>query len=126
MVDERSEIAGCVSGVPQYRLGPRVDVLDACPKAEGIMMLIRSMSPHVIVVDELGGTADAQAVRHAVYAGVKLMVSAHGYTYTDFLSRPFIKELTELGAFERFIELSSRKGPGTIEQIFNQTGQKIR
>ncbi len=126
LVDERSEIAGCVSGVPQYRLGPRVDVLDACPKAEGIMMLIRSMSPHVIVVDELGGTADAQAVRHAVYAGVKLMVSAHGYTYTDFLSRPFIKELTELGAFERFIELSSRKGPGTIEQIFNQTGQKIR
>ena len=48
IVDERSEIAGCVQGVPQMTFGPRVDVLDACPKAEGMMMMIRSMSPDVL------------------------------------------------------------------------------
>ena len=46
VVDERSEIAGCVEGVPQHDVGPRTDVLDGCPKAEGMMMLIRSMSPN--------------------------------------------------------------------------------
>lgn len=47
VVDERSEIAGCVEGVPQHDVGPRTDVLDGCPKAEGMMMLIRSMSPEL-------------------------------------------------------------------------------
>ena len=54
IIDERSEIAGCVAGVPQMTFGPRIDVLDACPKAEGMMMMIRSMSPDVLVVDEIG------------------------------------------------------------------------
>ena len=62
IVDERSEIAACVSGVPQRDVGPRTDVLDTCPKAEGIMMLIRSMSPDVIIADEIGRPEDVAAV----------------------------------------------------------------
>ena len=58
IVDERSEIAGCVNGTPQLQFGPRVDVLDACPKAEGMMMMIRSMSPDVLIVDEIGREED--------------------------------------------------------------------
>ena len=54
IVDERSEIAGCVQGIPQHDVGPRTDVLDGCPKAEGMMMMIRSMSPDILVVDEIG------------------------------------------------------------------------
>ena len=123
LVDERSEIAGCVAGIPQYDLGPRVDVLDTCPKAEGMMMFIRSMSPDVIVVDELGGKADVKAVQQALYAGVKIMLSAHGFTYDDFLSRPYMDRLAELGAFERFVLLSHRKGPGTIEEIRDGFGR---
>lgn len=45
VVDERSEIAGCYRGVAQNHLGIRTDVLDGCPKAEGMIMLIRSMRP---------------------------------------------------------------------------------
>lgn len=119
LVDERSEIAGCIEGIPQYQLGPRVDVLDACPKAEGMMMLIRSMSPDVIVVDELGGEKDVEAVKEAIYAGVKLMVSAHGFTYEDFLSRPYMNQLAKLRTFERYVLLSSRRGVGTIEEILD-------
>ena len=63
IVDERSEIAGCVNGIPQLTFGHRVDVLDACPKAEGMMMMIRSMSPDVLVVDEIGRKEDAEAIR---------------------------------------------------------------
>ena len=54
IVDERSEIAACFQGVPQNDVGIRSDVLDGCPKAEGMMMLIRSMSPRVVAADEIG------------------------------------------------------------------------
>lgn len=125
LVDERSEIAGCVSGVPQYQLGPRVDVLDACPKAAGMMMLIRSMSPDVLVVDEIGGEKDVYAVQEAIYAGVKVMASAHGFTYEDFLSRPYMSQLAKLKAFERYVLLSNRKGIGTVEKILNSCMEEI-
>ena len=58
VVDERSELAGSYQGVPQNDLGMRTDVLDGCPKAEGMEMLIRSMSPAVVAVDELGRKED--------------------------------------------------------------------
>ncbi len=61
LADERSEVAGCYRGVPQNDVGLRTDVLDGCPKAEGMVMLLRAMSPQVIAVDELGGERDARA-----------------------------------------------------------------
>ena len=57
-VDERSEIGGCYMGVAQNHLGIRTDILDGCPKAEGMIMLIRSMGPQVIAVDEIGTPED--------------------------------------------------------------------
>ncbi len=80
IVDERSEIAGRLRGIPQHSFGRRIDVLDACPKAEGLMMMIRSMSPDVIIVDEIGRMEDSQAaaggapcgrIRHRICARVE-------------------------------------------------------
>ena len=68
IVDERSEIAGCFRGIPQLEIGLRTDVLDACPKAEGIMLMLRSLSPQVIITDEIGRREDALAVEEAVHA----------------------------------------------------------
>ncbi|QGQ47182.1 stage III sporulation protein AA [Metabacillus sediminilitoris] len=123
IVDERSEIAGCVKGVPQHQLGERIDVLDACPKAEGMMMMIRSMSPDVLIVDEIGTKEDAEAVMEAVHAGVQLFVTVHGYRVSELLKRPTLKMLIESNVFDRFIELSRKDGPGTVQQILNQHGQ---
>jgi stage III sporulation protein AA len=125
IVDERSEIAGCVKGVPQHQLGERIDVLDACPKAEGMMMMIRSMSPDVLIVDEIGTKEDAEAVMEAVHAGVQLFVTVHGYRVTELLKRPTLKMLIESNVFDRFIELSRKDGPGTVQQILNQHGQQF-
>lgn len=120
IVDERSEIAGCVHGVPQHDIGPRTDVLDACPKAEGMMMMIRSMSPEVLVVDEIGRKEDSEAVHEAVYAGVHLFTTAHGQSIEEICHRPTMKELIKEGVFTRIILLSRRQGPGTIEKIVDR------
>jgi stage III sporulation protein AA len=119
VIDERSEIAGCVNGVPQHTFGPRLDVLDACPKAEGMMMMIRSMSPDVLVVDEIGRQEDCDAVLEAIHAGVGLIMTVHGYSPEDLRKRPSLKALLDTGSFERIVVLSNKKGPGTIQQIYN-------
>ena len=67
VVDERSEIGACYRGIPQNHLGMRTDILDCCPKAEGMLMLIRSMSPEIIAVDEIGMQEDIQAIEYAMH-----------------------------------------------------------
>jgi stage III sporulation protein AA len=125
IVDERSEIAGCVNGIPQLTFGARVDVLDACPKAEGMMMMIRSMSPDVLVVDEIGRLEDTEAILEAVNAGIKLMMTTHGESFDDIRNRPSLKRILDQGIFQRYVELSRQKGPGTITKIKDSNGKEI-
>lgn len=117
IVDERSEIAGCFRGVPQLDIGLRTDVLDACPKAEGIMLMLRSLSPQVIITDEIGRHEDALAVEDAVHAGITVIASAHGSSLEDVLARPILRKLLDKNYFERLVFLSNKRGPGTLEMI---------
>lgn len=119
IVDERSEIAGCVEGVPQLDVGPRTDVLDGCLKAEGMMMLIRSMSPDLLVVDEIGRREDSDAIFEAVYAGVHLFTSVHGKSIEEICRRPAMTQLIRERVFDRYVLLSRRQGPGTVETVYD-------
>ncbi len=125
IVDERSEIAAMVYGIPQLPVGMRTDVLDGCPKAEGIMLMIRSMSPQVIVCDEIGRSEDAYAIREAVNAGVKMVVSAHAKNYEELKERPVMAEILQSGCFKRVVTLSRSNGPGSVEDIQTETLQSI-
>ncbi|WP_409301612.1 stage III sporulation protein AA [Peribacillus sp. SCS-155] len=125
VVDERSEIAGCVYGIPQLTFGPRIDVLDSCPKAEGMMMLIRSMSPEVLVADEIGRIEDAAAVMEAVNAGIKLIISVHGHSVDDVKNRPNLAALFQQRVFERFIVMKLDNSYGRSFQILNQNGDRV-
>jgi stage III sporulation protein AA len=125
VVDERSEIASCMDGIPQHDLGPRVDVLDACPKAEGMLMLIRSMGPDVIATDEIGSPKDTEAILEAIHAGVKIITTAHGYSLEDIKARPSLRPLFDQPIFDRYLILSNRIGVGTIEAILDSKEQKI-
>lgn len=111
IVDERSEIAACVRGIPTFDVGPRTDVMDACPKAEGMMMLLRSMSPEVIIVDEIGRVEDTKAIREAAHSGVKVIATAHAYDVQEIAGRQEIMKLIEEKVFASIIELRrSEKG----------------
>ncbi len=122
IVDERSEIAGCYKGIPQNDVGLRTDVLDACPKAHGMMMMIRSMSPDVIITDEIGMAEDIAALRQVLNAGVKIITSVHGYSRQDIIKRPILGKLLKEQMFERVVVLSKSKGTGTIEEVWKVEG----
>lgn len=110
VVDERSEIAGCYQGKPQNDVGIRTDVLDACPKALGMMLLLRAMSPQVIAIDELGGTADNEALRMASSCGCKLLATVHGAGLEDVRRKDGMEKLLQEGIFQRFFILGKKDG----------------
>jgi stage III sporulation protein AA len=122
IVDERSELAGCWEGIPQCDVGPRTDVLDACPKAEGVSLVLRAMSPEVIVTDELGRPEDVTAVRETVRTGVTVVASAHAADLQEAALRPALAPLLVEGCFSRAVILSRRRGPGTVERILRLDG----
>ncbi|WP_066193022.1 MULTISPECIES: stage III sporulation protein AA [Gracilibacillus] len=125
IVDERSEICGSINGVPQHLFSPRIDVLDQCPKAEGMMMLIRSMSPEVIVVDEIGSAKDAEAIDEVIHAGVQLISTAHGRSLADIKKRPAMQAILEKQIFQRFVILSNLNQTGEVVEICNEQGQAL-
>lgn len=119
IVDERSEIAACYKGVPQNNVGIRTDVMDGCPKSLGMCMMIRSMSPQVIITDEIGGMGDKESILSVINAGVKIIATAHGYNLTEMKSRREVIGLMEERVFERFIVLNNSKGPGTLAEVID-------
>ncbi len=125
VVDERSEIGGCYMGVPQNQIGIRTDILDCCPKAEGMLMLIRAMSPDVIAVDEIGSPEDVHALEYAMHCGCKMIATVHGRTMEEIRKKPLFEELVKMHRFERYIVLGNRQRIGEIEGIYDARGSLL-
>ena len=125
VVDERSEIAACYQGIPQNDVGCRTDVLDACPKAEGMMMLIRSMAPEVVAVDEIGGAADLEALRYVMNCGCRILATVHGNSMEDIREKPGLSSFLQEKRFERYVVLGNRRGPGTVEAVYDGAGEEL-
>ena len=109
VVDERGELAGMYRGVPQLDVGCHTDVLDGCPKALGIPMLLRSANPQVIAVDEITAEADARALLRAANCGVRLLATAHGTSAADLRRRSVYRPLAESGVFQTLLILRQDK-----------------
>lgn len=125
VVDERSEIAGSYRGVPGNDVGIRTDVLDACPKAEGMMMLIRSMAPQVVAVDEIGSREDLWALQYAMHCGCVLLATVHGDSVQELQRKPVLREMIEAAMFERYVFLESGKNPGQMGAILDREGHEL-
>jgi len=114
VVDERSEIAGTYRGKAQNDVGIRTDVLDGCPKARGMLMLLRAMSPQVIAVDELGRREELDAIEDILNAGVRLVCTVHGQSLEEIARRPVLRELLDKRMFTRFIVLDRQPAAGHV------------
>lgn len=125
VVDERSEISPMVNGICQMDVGDSTDVLEGCPKAEGMLLLLRSMGPEVIAVDELGRVADFTALESLLYAGVTVLATVHGNNMDELKGNPNLRSLIERHVFERYIFLSKRDGVGTVESILEGEEKRL-
>ena len=119
VVDERSEIGACYQGEPQNQVGCRTDILDCCPKAKGMMMLIRTMSPAVIAVDEIGSREDLEAMEYVMNCGCKLVATVHGNSVEDIRQKPILRKLVQDRLFERYIVLDGCKEVGHVGGIYD-------
>lgn len=125
VVDERSEIGGCYRGVAQNRLGRRTDILDGCPKAEGMMMLIRSMGPEVIAVDEIGKAEDVHAIEYAIHCGCRILATVHGASMEELRQKPLFHQLIRRGCFERYVLLGNQPKAGQVLGIYDERGSLL-
>lgn len=117
IVDERGEIAAMYKGIPQNDIGIRSDVIDNMPKPEAMRMLVRSMSPDIIVCDEIGSIDDIKAIEYAMCSGVKGIFTAHGKDLDDIRKNSELSKLIEKNIIERVIKLNSQK-KGEAKCIF--------
>ncbi len=125
VVDERGEIGACYQGIPQNDLGARTDVLDCCPKALGMMMLIRSMAPQVVAVDEIGSREDLEAVEYAAGCGCAVLATAHGGSLEEILGKPGLGALVKEGLFGRLVLLGNGEQAGRILEIRDGEGRLV-
>ncbi|HIT91216.1 MAG TPA: stage III sporulation protein AA [Candidatus Merdenecus merdavium] len=125
VVDERSEIGGSYMGVPQNDLGMRTDVLDCCPKADGMLMLIRSMSPRIVCVDEIGDFSDIHAIESVIHCGCKFIATVHGSSIEDIKKKPLLQKFIQERIFERYVILCNDPAIGSIAAIFDERGTSL-
>lgn len=105
LCDERGEVAALWEGLPQFDVGERTDVLEGCPKAQGLRALLRGMNPQVLCCDEVTVPADCAALAECGNCGVKLLCTVHAESVEDLLHRPLYRELLDRCAFEKAVVL---------------------
>lgn len=109
VVDERGELFPNVQGKPCFPPGSRTDILSGCPKGRGVELLLRTMSPATIAVDEITADADCKGLLHAAWCGVDLIATAHAGSVRDFLMRPVYRPLVESHIFTKVIVMQPDK-----------------
>lgn len=122
VVDERGEIAAMYKGVPQNDIGIRTDIIDNCPKSIGMKMMIRSMSPEIIVADEIGKKEDVESINYATCCGIKGIFTAHGSSMEDLKLNPIVDELLEKNIIETLIFLN-KNIKGKVDTIYKLNKQ---
>ena len=119
LADERGEVAALYGGLPQLAVGRRTDVVEGCPKDQGLMLLLRAMNPQVLAVDEITAPEDVSALLCAAGCGVTLLATAHAAGREDLLRRPLYRPLLEEGLFRRLVHIRRREGGRqyTVEEL---------
>lgn len=119
LIDERGEVAVMVRGAAQMDVGPCTDVLDGCPKALGIPMVLRAMNPQIIAVDEITAAADLRAMAQAAGCGVGLLATIHASCAAELAEKPLYRQLLEMGVFRLAVCIGKENGTRTytVEEV---------
>ena len=103
LADERGEVAALWEGVPQFDVGEHTDVLEGCPKAVGLMLLLRGMNPQLLACDEVTDPADCAALERCSNSGEGLLATLHARKVEDLAQKPLYRALLARGLFHRAV-----------------------
>jgi len=115
LADERGEVAALYRGEPQLDVGRRTDVMEGCPKAQALMLLLRGMNPEVLCADEITAPEDIRAMETAAGCGVELLCTAHGRSREELMRRKLYRELLEVGVFHTLLTICAENGTRRYE-----------
>ncbi len=87
-------------------------------------MLVRSMSPEIIAVDEIGSNQDANAVDYVMNCGIRVIATIHGLDMSEIRNKPVLGSLVKEQAFKRYILLEAGK-IGKVSKVFDERGSAI-
>ena len=110
LMDERGEIAGLAEGMPQFRIGRCTDILEGCTKKQAALMLLKTMSPALVAMDEITSPEDIEAVALCAHCGTAVLAAAHAAGLNDLRRRPLYRRLLSLGVFERVLTIEQKDG----------------
>lgn len=101
-------------------VGPRTDVLDACPKALAIPIVLRAMNPQIIAVDEITVREDLRAVSMAAGCGVRLLATIHAAGVEELRQKPLYAQLLEDRVFRLAVRVTATEA-GRFYQVEDLT-----
>ncbi len=123
VIDERGEIGANYRGVPQNDIGIQTDIIEDAPKYKAIPLMLRSMSPQVIVCDELSTEDDVESIKKCFGAGVSVIASAHAGSFNEIQNNCLLKSILGKNGFNQVIVLKqnnesrSRRVDGEIFEV---------
>lgn len=115
LADERGEVAALHRGEPQLDVGRRTDVMEGCPKAQALMLLLRGMNPRVLCADEITAPEDVRAMETAAGCGVELLCTAHGRSREELMQRKLYRELMGMEVFHTLVTICAENGTRRYE-----------
>lgn len=126
IVDERCEIAFKADGKIIADVGINTDVLSSFPKAKGIEIAVRTLSPDFIICDEISDISETKAVQQGFLSGVKFAVSVHASSKEEILNKPVVNSLLSLGEFDFVVLLNNYTNDFEIMEVSELRSEMYR
>lgn len=117
IIDERNEIAYKNNGEIDADIGFNTDVLTGFPKSDGIEIAVRTLSPDIIVCDEISKTEEAMAIADGFHSGVKFAVSVHAASKYELINKSIVRQLIEYNEFEYIVLLNDYTDDFEITEV---------
>lgn len=115
VADERKEL---FSAKTDYMmLGPNTDVISGFPKGTAIGMAVRTLSPEVIICDEIGSESEVKEIAEGMNSGVKFILSIHAESLSELKKKKQFSLLCSIGGFENIVLLTDSSSPGKISRF---------
>lgn len=115
LIDERGEIAAMYKGVPQNDVGVRTDIIENATKSIAMRIAVRTMSPQIIVADEIGTEEDIEAINYGICSGVNGIFTAHGGNIEELKRNECLNKIYQQKIFDRIIFLEKM---GKVSKIY--------